>query len=236
MKVFFPAADERRLIQEFFGAGPGYFVDVGANHPTVESQTYHLEQMGWDGLLIEPQPDLAEALRAGRKAKVAAVACSAPGNSGRLMPMQLAGIYSSLNRELSNAKATATSTINVPVTTLDNLLSHVQAPSPIDFLSIDVEGHEIEVLQGFDFQRWRPRLLLIEDLVLDRRLHKFLLSSGYHWMRRTSINSWYVPEPRTINLSGRLKFFRKYYIGVPFRRFRQISRRARRRLGLIRKV
>ena len=228
--------NDLRLVREFFGAHRGYFVEVGANHPEQWSQTFHLEQMGWTGILVEPQPDLAEALRRCRHAKVFSVACSSPQNSGRAMSLKLAGVYSSLNAQLPNAMVRESGTIDVPTRTLDEVLSEAQAPAPLDFLSIDVEGHEIEVLSGFDFQRWRPRLILVEDLVLDRRLHKFLKTRGYAWMRRTGINSWYVPcsQAPKIDWVGRLKFFRKYYLGVPPRRLRQALRRLRLRLGLIR--
>lgn len=136
--------DETRLVREFFESQRGYFVDVGANDPTDWSQTFHLEQLGWDGVLIEPQPDLAEALRRSRKARVYAVACSAPENAGQSMPLKLAGAYSTLNPALRVAHANIAGSVDVPVRTLDEVLDEARAPSPIDFLSIDVEGHERE--------------------------------------------------------------------------------------------
>ena len=69
---------ETRLVSAFFGNIKGYFVEVGANDPRERSQTWLLEQSGWTGVLIEPQPDLATELRAKRKAKVFSVACSSP--------------------------------------------------------------------------------------------------------------------------------------------------------------
>ena len=80
-----PSDFEMRLVAAFFRGNEGYFVEVGANDPHERSQTWHLEQAGWTGVLIEPQPDLAARLREARKAKVFAVACSSPGNSGRQM-------------------------------------------------------------------------------------------------------------------------------------------------------
>lgn len=225
-------SDEVRVVQAFFQSQRGYFVDVGANEPIERSQTYHLEQLGWTGVLIEPQPDLAEALRRGRKARVYAVACSSPENSGRLMPLKLADAYSTLNTLTLVATANVTGIIDVPVKTLDEVLVDAGAPSPIDFLTIDVEGHELEVVRGFDFGLWRPRLVLIEDHVLDRRLHNDLVSRGYAWIRRTGLNSWYVPagSQPALSLGGRLKFFRKYYLGVPLRRLKQVWRRIQARM------
>ena len=70
-----------RLVAAFFGDIKGFFVEVGANDPRKRSQTWHLEQAGWTGILIEPQPDLARELRAKRVAKVFAVACSSPDDA-----------------------------------------------------------------------------------------------------------------------------------------------------------
>jgi len=71
-------------------------------------------------------------------------------------------------------------------------------------VSIDVEGHEVEVLAGFDLARWRPRLLLIEDVVQSLDLHRHLVARGYRWIRRTGINSWYAPAdaPFRVDLKG----------------------------------
>ncbi|HEY0223897.1 MAG TPA: hypothetical protein VGC38_05220, partial [Pseudolabrys sp.] len=65
-----PLDHEMQMVAAFFGDAKGYFVEVGANEPRVRSQTWHLEQSGWTGLLIEPQPELARELRATRMAKV----------------------------------------------------------------------------------------------------------------------------------------------------------------------
>ena len=236
MRAILTAEGETGLVREFFGARTGYFVDVGANQPDDESQTLHLEKLGWTGVLIEPQPDLAEELRRCSQAKVYAVACSAPENAGQSMRLQVAGKYSSLNSELVDLLATPSRTIDVPVKTLDQVLLDAQAPSPIDFLSIDVERHELEVVRGFDFERWRPRLILIEGHVLDLRLHDYLVSHDYRWIRLTGLNGWYVPkrDARPLGFFGRWQFIRKYHLGVPTRRLRQVSRRIRRRLGLLR--
>ena len=76
--------EEQARVREFFGGdNSGYFVEVGANHPTHGSQTWHLEQAGWTGVLVEPQPDLAAFLVTSRKARVFATACSSPDNAGQ---------------------------------------------------------------------------------------------------------------------------------------------------------
>src|SRR5262249_51916936 len=154
---------------------------------------WHLEQIGWTGVLIEPQPDLADELRRQRKAKVYAVACSAPEHAGRTMRLHVAGGVSSFAAGLAVTGGRAGHAIDVPVRTLDDVLAEAQAPRPLDLLSVDVEGHEIEVLRGFDFAQWRPRLILLEDHVTDLAKHRFMRRNGYRLMRRTGLNGWYVP-------------------------------------------
>ena len=105
------------------------------------------------------------------------------------------------------------------------MLEDAGAPQPLDFVSIDVEGHVLEVLEGFTLSRWQPRLLLIEDTVHDLSLHRYLTGQGYRWFRRTGINSWYAPagSPERVGLLGKLQFLRKYYLGLPFRRAHHIT-------------
>jgi FkbM family methyltransferase len=218
---------EMQLVAAFFGAAKGYFVEVGANEPRLRSQTWHLEQAGWTGVLIEPQPDLADKLRAMRSAKVFAVACSAPEHAGRKLPLHVAGPLSSLDRAGMAPGAVTERVIEVPIRTLDSVLAEADAPEGFDFLSMDVEGHEIEVLRGFDIGRWRPRLILLEDHVGDLRKHRFLKEAGYRIIRRYENNGWYVPADSPIPSQSSWEILRKYYLALPLRIFRNFSRRLR---------
>ena len=90
--------------------------------------------------------------------------------------------------------ATPETVIAVPIRTLDSVLEEAGAPKRFDFLSIDVEGHEIEVLRGFDIAGWQPRLILLEDHFADLSKHRFLNRAGYRIVRRYENNGWYVPH------------------------------------------
>jgi FkbM family methyltransferase len=218
-----------RMVAAFFAGASGFFVEVGANDPHERSQTWHLEQAGWSGVLIEPQPDLAEKLRAMRTGKVFAVACSSPENAGRTLPLHVAGPLSSLDRGQMAPGATPERVIDVPIRTLDSVLAEAGAPERFEFLSIDVEGHEIDVLSGFDIARWQPRLILLEDHVADLSKHRFLTAAGYRLIRRYENNGWYVPRDSAVacELLDRWDILRKYYLGLPFRVLRNFSRRLR---------
>ena len=223
-------AREQELVREFFGgARSGFFVEVGANHPQFASQTWHLEQLGWTGVLVEPQPDLADNLRRHRSAKVFAVACSSRANAGQQMKLHVAGALSSLERERMAPGAELERVIEVPIRTLDDVLIEAQAPAPLDLVSLDVEGHELKVLDGFTLARWQPRLILLEDHVGDLSKHRALTARGYRLIRRVENNGWYVPRDAAVRVtpSERWEIVRKYYLALPFRILRNVSRRLR---------
>lgn len=222
--------EERRVRAFFDDAATGFFVEVGANHPTVGSQSWHLEQAGWRGVLIEPQPDLAAFLVTARKAQVFAVACTAPDEAGQSLPLHVDGARSALDRDRMAPGAQPGYVILVPTRTLDDILEEANAPEPIDLLSVDVEGYEIEVLRGFDFDRWQPRLIVMEDHVGDLRTHQYLKMCGYRLIRRAGNNGWYVPaqSPARIAPSDRWEIVRKYYLALPFRKLRNAARSVKR--------
>jgi len=226
-----PDGREQRLVREFFGDRRfGFFVDVGANDPHYASQSWHLEQLGWTGILVEPQPELADRLRRMRSARVFAFACSSPANAGRCMGLHVAGALSSLDRNRMAPGAEPQNVIDVPVRTLDDILAEASAPIGFDLLSLDVEGHELEVLDGFDIARWQPRLILLEDHVGSLAKHRRLKRAGYRLIRRFENNGWYVPRAAAAKVAWRERWgiARKYYLGLPFRVARNASRGMRR--------
>jgi FkbM family methyltransferase len=165
-------AQEKALVRQYFGdAGSGFFVEVGANEPaSIHSQTWHLEQRGWRGILIEPNPTLIDRLVRQRPgSRVYNVACSAPDKVGIAqlkIPYVADGTMdtgkAALEVEIDHAGFAAYRTETVKVVTLDSILAGNKV-SGIDLLSIDVEGTELDVLKGLDLQRYRPRLILLED-------------------------------------------------------------------------
>jgi FkbM family methyltransferase len=221
--------EEHALVRDFFGGDTsGYFVEVGANHPTEGSQTWHLEQAGWTGVLVEPQPDLAAFLATSRQARVFAVACSSPGSAGQSRPLHVAD--PALDRDGMASGVQASYVVMAPTRTLDSILEEAGAPVPIDLLSIDVEGHETEVLSGFDFNRWQPLLVLVEDRVDSLRTHRTLKRNGYRLIRRLGDNGWYVPAGESFAIAAvdRWEMLRQYYLALPFRMVGNAARRVRR--------
>jgi FkbM family methyltransferase len=218
-------AEEKQLVLKFFGGkSDGTFVEVGANDPVAGSQTWLLEQNGWRGVLVEPQSSHYEKLRAQRpNSQVFQVACSAPENEGEMDLMLAAQNGSStLQKKHETPDTRFVGSERVKVTTLDKILQ-TAGLRQIDFLSVDVEGHEIEVLRGLTFEKFSPSLVLIEDRVRDLSRHRFLARRGYRVVKRTHLNNWYVPRGSQFHLSSlpeRVELFRKMFLALPFRKLR----------------
>lgn len=218
---------EVSMVLEYLGDKPGIFVEVGANDPVKDSQTWLLEQNGWTGLLVEPLTERVEQLRKHRTAKVEAVACGPPeleGSKAKFHISHKKDALSSLNPEGAKPGHDFSETRHVQVRTLDTLVKEA-GYDQIDFLSIDVEGFELEVLKGATLGQLRPRLCLIEDWAIDWKVHRIMTAAGYKRVRRTKVNSWYVPQIDNFPVSfwGHIQLFRKYYLNVPIHRIRHHS-------------
>ncbi|WBY00960.1 FkbM family methyltransferase [Ramlibacter tataouinensis] len=217
-----PAA-EQALVQAFFGDRPGFYVDVGANDPVLDSQSWHLEQRGWTGLLVEPDPDCAQRLREQRTGTVIERACSSAANAGQMLLLHRAGPHSTVEAQpIARGTAIPRESVAVRCDTLDHILAEHGVRPGFDLLSVDIEGHELVALSGFDFARWQPRLVLLEDHVIHLAKHRLMQSQGYRLVLRTGLNSWYMPQSQAFShsLAARLEFLRKYFLGLPLRKLR----------------
>ncbi|QDT63025.1 FkbM family methyltransferase [Calycomorphotria hydatis] len=194
---------ENELIRLFFEQrNTGFFVDIGANHPFLTSKTYHLEESGWKGLLIEPIPACCDQLRKHRPgSEVVQVACDAPDQVGEKDFYVLSDFaHSSLDPESLSHSSSIQEVIQIQTRTLNSILEEKNPPQ-IDFISIDVEGCQLNVLKGFDLNRYRPRLLFVEDHLRDLETHSYLTKQGYRLAKRTVRNNWYIPADEKMELT-----------------------------------
>ena len=149
----------------------GYFVDLAANEPVQLSNTRALERdHGWRGVCVEPNPQLWPALRRVRSCNLATVAV---GREESVLSFELNGAFSKVRtRNVSAANTVATRQMR-----MDQLLIDHRTPSTIDYLSLDVEGHEMAALSTFPFGRTRIRVLTVERP--SEELRALLRGHGY---------------------------------------------------------
>lgn len=191
-------------LKRLFVAKPGYFIEAGANDGIARSNTYYLEKyFGWRGLLVEPIPHRAEECRRNRPKSItvhsALVSPSFERSSVEIVDMDRMSMIRAdggaielaahMARYHDNAArygkiAPRVVTHDVPAHTLSDLIDANKCP-PIDFFSLDVEGLELQVLQGLDFDRHAPTYILVEDW--DKSgVSQYLQGNHYALERRVS--------------------------------------------------
>ena len=201
-ETFHAQNGEDRWLDAFFAhKRDGYFVEVGAFDGVNLSNSYHFEQIGWRGVLVEPDPDKAVLCRANRPASKT-YQCAAAGSPETteitFYRVEAGEVYSTTQLSSAHARridqmGLAPKPISVPAKTLDAILQDAGART-IDFVSIDVEGAEMEVLRGFDIRKWRPAVVLIESNTKLRlpQVRDYFTSNGYAFRCSIDVNDFYV--------------------------------------------
>lgn len=182
-----------RKLEQYLNFPNGFFIEAGANDGYEQSNTYYLERrLGWNGLLVEGIPERAAACERQRPNSVV-MNCALVSNTfvGSSITMHFADLMSIVDgarndADLDNAhvelglkvqRLDQSYNVDVPARTLGSILDELGAPS-VDFLSLDVEGYELSVLEGLRIDSHRPRYLLIEE-----RSHEdigaYMQSHGY---------------------------------------------------------
>ena len=222
---------EDLLVLEFFQQKrSGFFIEVGANDPVKFSQTWLLEQHGWRGALVEPLASKCERLRTARPgSRVFQAAVGAPEDRGETtLHITADDMFSSMATRNQGPVETASETVRVM--TLDDVLTDLGWPE-LDFVSIDIEGLELPALRGFNIERAKPKLLLLEDHLKNLRLHRHVSARGYRLVKRTGCNNWYVPAgapaPRT-TAAERFALRKRIWVHTPLAAVREKLRALRR--------
>lgn len=194
----------------FDGQERGFFIEVGAYDGYTYAVTYALESQGWTGLLIEPVPSLhAKAVARRPGARVVNAALSRKGSSGTAKFTHIVGdgqgdYDASSFLEDPGARGfskrppkTNVEHVEVPLTTMDDLLA--EHTGSVDVVVIDVEGGEIALLDGFDLERFKPRVILIEDhnLGSDTEILTHLTRRGYVHVCWLSYNRLMIHKDET---------------------------------------
>jgi FkbM family methyltransferase len=150
----------------------GFYVDVGAQHPIKNNNTYLLHKKGWEGINIDLDQKNINLFNVSRKKDCnICAAISSLEKDANLYYYHEGSPINTLSREVADRqKAIIKETRAIRTKTLTSILENSKFKNKeIDFLSIDVEGVELEVLQGLNLNIYKPKIIVVELLDLDSK-------------------------------------------------------------------
>jgi FkbM family methyltransferase len=187
--------DKWVLIRMFPGVENGYFLDVGSGHGTIGSNTKALEERGWSGICVDPFPTFME----GRTCQVFTDVVSS--RAGQVVKFHthsgLGGIADTLGRWKDEAQKSPA--VELTTTTLGDILARGNAPTYIHFLSLDIEGAELEALKGMDLNKYRFGAMAIEHNEEEPKrteIIDYLRQHGYERVHTYRQDDFFAPISR----------------------------------------
>lgn len=162
----------------FKGKKDGFYVDVGAHDGVTDSNTLHFEQLGWRGICIEPHQSFYPQLVKNRP-RATCLDCAIWDEELESVDFHVTAVggWSRIGGPLPNADHRIVGIQHPHTRILNNVLQEYDAPAPFDLLSVDVEGTEWHILNGFNLDKYRPRIVIIEDLERKKQFDTFF--KGY---------------------------------------------------------
>jgi FkbM family methyltransferase len=180
------------VLSQTFYKENGYFVDIGASDGITGSNTFLLEKFyKWRGICVDPNPVFLQSLHNCRNSHVSNLCVY--NESGKIIPFKFYnndfGFFgwnfrSGIEKHLlpvAEEQQTYFENINVFTITLEKLLKLYNAPQVIDYLSLDTEGSEYEILKGFNFNLYKIKCITVEHAFTDQqeKIYSLLTSNGY---------------------------------------------------------
>lgn len=198
---FYAQYGEDKILNKIFDKNIGTCVEVGGFDGVTGSNTYFFEKLGWRCLIVEPMPDFCQKIRSIRNCEIAEIAAS--DKVGDVEFYVAAGVetLSTIEKDekhfarIKRLSDKDIQKIKVKTSRLDDILLE-RGIIDIDFITIDVEGHEMSVLAGMAFEVISPRIVIIEDNShgLDRQVNKFMQSKSYVRFKKSGCNDWYAKK------------------------------------------
>ena len=176
----------------------GIYIDVGCHHPVLNNNTYLLYKKGWNGINIDLDEQNIELFNYARNKDINInIAASNSSKEVDLYFYHNKSTINTIDKKTSDyLKAKVQKVKKINADKLENIINKsLYKNKIIDFLSIDVEGHELEVLKGLNFEKYKPKVIVVEYLdltakkleiknlninnVLKSELYLFMMNNGY---------------------------------------------------------
>jgi FkbM family methyltransferase len=186
-----------------FGMGmTGTYIDVGCNAPVRYSNTFELYTRGWRGINIDANVDLINRCKHVRKQDISLQAAISDGEREVTFHKSKDDAVSTIDEERlvewkKNWEFSDEDQETVVTKTLTSVLdANLPSGTNIDLLTIDVEGHDLQVLKGLDLAKYRPKVIIIEihalDKVQDNDIYKYLTANGYTLKAFAILSAYFV--------------------------------------------
>src|SRR5262252_8276821 len=193
------------LMRCFAAGSDGFYIDIGSGHPVYDNTSFAFYLKGWHGITVEPNPWLARLSRAvrPRDRHIEALVGATVGEATFYLVNDFHGFSTMIADHARAAQAQfgkSSQALTVPVTTLARLCVQQQVPGAFDFLKVDVEGAEPDVLLNGDWQSYRPKVVVVEALApytlapAYDAWEPFLAKHGYRYVWFDSLNRYYLAQ------------------------------------------
>ena len=177
----------------------GFYIDIGAQHPVVDSMSKAFYERGWRGIHVEPIPTYAKLLREDRPDEIV-IEAAVSTIRGKVDFVELGGLSTGAKklREIYLHERNDSKKISVEGITLDDVLANIHPNQEINWMKIDVEGMEIDVIKSWKISDARPWILVIESTFPNSQMEsynnweKLLISKGYSFEYYDGLNRYYV--------------------------------------------
>jgi FkbM family methyltransferase len=183
------------------GRKTGFYVEVGCNHPQAYSNTYTFYKRGWSGITIDANENLIQKHHRLRKQDKSICAVISDKEQEVVFTEFEESLVSSLD---ANHVSEYSKNLNIKgkrlvnTVSLDTLLQEYEIPRDFDLLSIDVEGHDFEVLCSLNLHTYRPKMIVIEmhgfDLINPKssQIYEYLRANDYKMVGYVIMNGYFV--------------------------------------------
>jgi len=189
---------------------PGFYVDVGCNHPTKNSNTFALYKTGWRGICIDANPGLIEQFKRVRPRDKSVCAAISDEEKDIVFTECVDDAFSSLDADHVASWKTRTAVASqrvVRTRTLGAILKELNSPHAFDLLSVDAEGHDANILRSIDLDVYRPQVIVVEmhgfDINSPERndIYRHLATRSYRLAGFLVLNGYFVRANREVSSS-----------------------------------